>query len=195
MLAPILNEPRRFYPRSILFENERGGRAGSEFPQSLTKRPRVPPHPTRRVVVEALGQTSTDSYTILTDQGRLHLQAEICFSSPLAPCSLLFFSWGHGRCAGVPAPILNEPRRFYPIFLRGSTSSDLATQARLPGNGGMSRTTAEGRSGRLKSRREGPSLMFEDDGTLSNQLLPPIADSTSQNTSNSSADAWLRERP
>ena len=97
-----------------------------------------------------------------------------------------FFSWGHGCCAGVLAPILNEPRRFYPIFLRGSTSSDLATQAKLPGNGGMSRTTAEDRSGRPKSRREGPSPMFGNDGTLSNQLLPPIPDPTSQNTSNSS---------
>ena len=82
--------------------------------------------------------------------------------------------------------VLNEPRRLYPFHLRGSTSSDLATQAKLPGNGGMSRTTAEDRSGRLKSRREGPSPMFGNDGTLSNQLLPPIPDPTSQNTSNSS---------
>ena len=169
----------------------------SEFPQSLTKRLRVPPLPTRRVVVEALGQTPTDSYTVLMDQRRLHLHAEVCFSSPLAPCSLPSFS--HGVTVAVwacwpqsstshagstpffyvarPPQIL--PRR--PDFL--ATGECLGLRLRIR------------RSGRLKSRREGPSLMFEDDGTLSNQLLPPIPDSTSQNKSNSSADAWLRERP
>ena len=131
-------------PQGYRNRNERGVRAGSEFPQSLSKRLRVPLLPTHRVVVETLGRTPTDSYIVPMDQRRLHLQAEVCFSSPLVPCSLPFlFSRGHGRCVRVPAPILNKPRRFYPILLCGSTSSDLVTQARPPGNGGISRTTAE----------------------------------------------------
>ena len=159
MLAPILNESRRVYPwHGVL--NERGGRAGSEFPQSLTKRLRVPPLPTRRVVVEALGQTPTDSYTVLMGQRRLHLQAEVCFSSPLAPRSLPFlFSWGHNRCVGVLAPILNESRQFYPILLHGSTSLQILPHRPyvLPDDGGTSRTATEDRSGTTVDETDVPS--------------------------------------
>ena len=48
------------------------------IPPVLPKRLRVPPLPTRRDVVEALGQMPTASKTILMDQRRLHLQAEVC---------------------------------------------------------------------------------------------------------------------
>ena len=121
------------------------------------------------------------------DQRRLHLQAEVCFSSPLVPCSLPFlFLMGSLSLCGRAGP---NPQRATPVLPHSSTWLDLLRYCHAGqdffGNGGMSRTTAEDRSGRLKSRRERPSLMFQDDGTLSNQLLPPIPDSTSQNKSNS----------
>ena len=72
------------------------------------------------------------------DQRRLHLQAEVCFSSPLDsyPVPSLFLFHGVTVAGRAYWPlVLNESRRLYPFLLLGSTSADLVTQAGHAGAG------------------------------------------------------------